>query len=521
MNSPPSDRTVAMGLLFYPRGGSAQVVRYLAGALERAGWAARLACGSLGGPGERTHAGTFFEGLDVRALDYRPAVAAHLAGRDPISEPVPMHPSYEDRSRVPDRIFTAVSPELAAHLARAWEPLLDAAAAAAEFLHLHHLTPLHEAAERRVGHLPLVTHLHGTELKMLDRAERLAAIAGGLGTDLTGMADRAAAGDLPPAEAVPPPERDLYRATRWQSWRYAGHWAGAMRRWAQRSDRLIVISPHDRGEAGRLLGVDPSLVASIPNGVDPGRFDRRELSLDERLARWREWLVESPRGWSEGGEPGSVAYAEEDLGAFVDPATGEAAPVLLFVGRFTEVKRIPLLIRAHARASESFKWPAPLVIWGGFPGEWEGEHPHTVALREGARNVFFLGWRGHSELAEGLACADVMVMPSTGESFGQVFVEAMACGVPVIAANAGGPPSFLNVDPARPNGWLVEPDDLDSLAGAMVAAVNNPAGRAERARNGYEVTRRDYSWATLARRTAAVYEEAIATARVSRRRADP
>ena len=53
--------------------------------------------------------------------------------------------------------------------------------------------------------------------------------------------------------------------------------------------------------------------------------------------------------------------------------------MLLFVGRFTEVKRIPLLIRAYARARERFERRAPLVIWGGFPGEWEGEHPHTVA----------------------------------------------------------------------------------------------------------------------------------------------
>ncbi len=89
---------------------------------------------------------------------------------------------------------------------------------------------------------------------------------------------------------------------------------------------------------------------------------------------------------------------------------------------------------------------APLVIWGGFPGEWEGEHPHTVAVEEGVEDVFFIGWRGHDELNEGLACSDVMVMPSTSESFGQVFVEAMACGVPVIAANAGGPPSFVNVE---------------------------------------------------------------------------
>ena len=504
-------RRVTMGLLFYPRGGSAQVVRYLAKALEGTGWTTSLACGSLGGPGERTHAQSFFAGLEVHAADYRPALAAYEGGRDPLAEPVPMHPSFEDRPAVPDRIFAAVEPRLGEHLAAAWERLLGAAADhEPEVLHLHHLTPIHEAASRRIQGTPVVTHLHGTELKMIDRAGVLARMARGLGTDLAGMADRAERGDPPSADAVAPEHRALYAGTRWQSWRHAPHWVAEMKRWAAGSDRFIVISPHDRDEVSRLLDVDPARTEWIPNGVDLSRFDRMDTTAEQRLARWRRWLVEEPQGWSEGGAPGSVAYTEDDLSAFVDPRTGEAATVLLFVGRFTEVKRLPLLIRAYARAKTRFERPAPLVIWGGFPGEWEGEHPHTVALREEADGVFFLGWRGHSELGEGLACSDVMVMPSINESFGQVFVEAMACAVPVIAANAGGPPSFINIDADRPNGWLVEPDSLESLADAIVEAVNDPRAREARARNGYEVTRRHYSWDTLAERTAAVYEEAIA-----------
>ena len=109
-----------MGLLFYPRGGSAQVIRYLAAALEREEWDASIVCGSLGEPGDRRHAGTFFTGLGVSAVDYMPAVAAWEAGRDPMAEPVPMHPSYEERPGVPDRVFTAVAPHLADHLASAW-----------------------------------------------------------------------------------------------------------------------------------------------------------------------------------------------------------------------------------------------------------------------------------------------------------------------------------------------------------------------------------------------------------------
>lgn len=502
-----------MGLLFYPRGGSAQVIRYLAAPLADEGWKASLVCGSLGEPGDRRHAHTFFSGLEVSAVDYGPALEAFHRGGDPVAEPVPMHPSYEDRPDVPDRVFAAVAPRLGAHLIAVWEGLLSATAGSPpDVLHLHHLTPIHEAAARVLPGIPLVTHLHGTELKMIDRIECLTEVARTLGTDLAGMADLADAGRLPDdarLRSLDPAPRALLGATRWAAFRHGSHWVAEMRRWAARSDRAIVSSPNDRDEAGRLLGIDPGRVEWVPNGVDLTRFDRSEPSPEERLARWRKWLVEEPLGWREGGEPGSVGYSAADLERFVDPSTGEPAPVLLFVGRFTAVKRIPLLVRAYARAREAFDRPGPLVIWGGFPGEWEGEHAHTVVEREGIEDVFFVGWRGHDELGAGLACSDVMVMPSIDESFGQVFVEAMACGVPVIAARAGGPPSFINTEPGRPNGWLVEPDDLDDLTGALVEAVNDPRARAERARNGYDTTRSQYSWTKLAERVAGVYEGAM------------
>ena len=501
-------RRVAMGLLFYPRGGSAQVIRYLTASLERVGWSASLACGSLGEPGTLGHAQTFFGGLDVRSLDYGPAVAAWGNGRDPIAEPVPMHPSYEDRPGVPDRVFASVDPQLAEHMGRAWEdPLSRLADAAPEVVHLNHLTPLHEAAGRVLGSLPLVTHLHGTELKMADRIVRLSAIAAALGTDLAGMADRAEAGALDPAPDLAPADAALHAAVRWPSWRHGEHWLGLMRGWATGSDRLLVISPNDREEVGRLLTADPRKVEWVPNGVDLRRFERAQPGAEEILGRWRTWLVEEPLGWREGGEPGSVGYTDAELEAFAG-----GAPVLLFVGRFTEVKRIPLLVRAYARARPRFERRAPLVIWGGYPGEWEGEHPHTVVEREGIEDVFFLGWRGHDELPAGLACSDLMVMPSIDESFGQVFVEAMACGVPVIAARAGGPPSFINTEPGRPCGWLVEPDDLDDLADALVEAVNDREARAERARNGYEQTRARFSWERIAGQVAGIYED-VASAR--------
>jgi len=183
--------------------------------------------------------------------------------------------------------------------------------------------------------------------------------------------------------------------------------------------------------------------------------------------------------------------------------------VLVFVGRFLGVKRVPLLVRAYRRARPRMRHPAPLLIWGGHPGEWEGEHPHTVAEREGAEGVFFLGWRGHDELPLGLNCADVMVAPSVKEAFGQVYVEAMASGLPVIATRSGGQVSFVNTDPVRPNGWLVEPDDERALADALVDAVDDEPGRRQRAANASAQIRAGYSWNGLATRFAALYDSVL------------
>ena len=247
----------------------------------------------------------------------------------------------------------------------------------------------------------------------------------------------------------------------------------------------------------------------IPDGVDLDRFRPRRLGSAERLGLLRRWLVDDPQGWDTSGVPGSIHYREADLARFVDPDTGAARPVLVYVGRFTAVKRIPLLLAAYARARPRFATPVPLVVWGGHPGEVEGEHPYEVARRLRLDDVFFVGWRGHADLPLGLACADVLLLPSVNESFGQTAVEAMATGLPVVATRSGGPPSFVNTDPARPTGWLVEPDDEADLVEALVEAVNRPDERRRRAEASLAHATAHFSWPVLVRR----FEEVYAAAR--------
>jgi glycosyltransferase involved in cell wall biosynthesis len=460
-----------MGLFFYPRGGSARVAGYLSRALGQAGWPVTLACGSLGSRGALGNAESVFAGVDIVASSYDDAVARWARGEDPMDAPFPMHPSFEARSGVPDRAFPWVSPAQGERMAMAWADVISQAdaMAGARVLHLHHLTPVHDAAALALPGAAVVTHLHGTELKMLD------AIARG-----------------EPAISGP----------------YAAWWTSRMRDSARRAVATITISPHDRNQAIRVLGLNEETVYSIPNGVDIDHFIPHRPSPDERRGHWLRWLVSDPQGWDEAtSTPGSIRYTEaEVVNAFSDSENGEPLPVLMYVGRFLAFKRVPLLIRAYARARQRMTLPAPLVIWGGWPGEWEGEHPHTVVTREGIEGVFFDGWRDHDQLPLGLSCADCFVAPSTDEPFGLVYLEAMACQLPVIGTLSGGPPSFINVTPNEPDGWLVAPDDETALADAIVTAINNPAERTRRATNAHRHARQDYSWRHVASQVVEIYE---------------
>jgi glycosyltransferase involved in cell wall biosynthesis len=458
-----------MTLAFYPRGGSAQVVRYLGGALETLGQTVTVCCGSLGPPGSSSHAATFFAGLDVQTLDFTEAATWFDQGRDPMAAPVPFPPSFEDRPDVPDRVFASLDDDAYQRQVAVWQSLLERVGLP-DLYHMNHLTHVNDAVAA-LGARPTVVHLHGTELKML------AKIRGGGG----------------------------------ERWKHAAEWDQRLVRAGRRADRLVVISPTDRQLAIDLLGVAPSLIEVVPNGVDITRFAPVHLTRRERLAHWRQWLVDEPQGWDEDGRPGTIRYSDNDIEQFfLDPKTGELLPVLMFVGRFLNFKRVPLLVRAYAEARETLgRSPPPLVIWGGYPGEWEGEHPHTVATSMGVDGVFFVGWRGHEDLALGFNCADVFVAPSVDEPFGQVYLEAMACELPVIATDSGGPQSFVNTDPARPNGWRVTPDSETELADAIVEAVSSESARRQRGRDARQLIESQYDWRHIARRINRIYDDLL------------
>ncbi|MCW3000342.1 MAG: glycosyl transferase group 1 [Solirubrobacterales bacterium] len=454
---------VVSGTLFYPRGGSAYVARALANGLaDRASVDLTLVAGSRHDRGDLSDARVFYGGLDLHEVDF----TAALATADPVALPAPepgtapLQPSYEDRADVPDRYFASLDGAAYEEQVLAWSRELHAAGAAdADVLHLHHLTPLHEAAARVAPDVPIVTHLHGTELLMLE------AIAAG--------------------------EMD---------WPYAEAWRERLCRWASASRRLIV-APGNRRRAMRLLDLERSRFADLPNGFDPVAF--RPLEVD-RGAVWRRVLVEDPRGWLPGQEPGSIAYDERVLDGI------GRGPVILFVGRFTSVKRLPLLLEAFAAARARMAGHATLVLVGGHPGEWEGEHPAQTIARLGLDDVLLAGWHDQSELPELLGAADLLVLPSVRESFGQVIVEAMACGVAPVAAASLGPAHII--DDGR-TGWLFDVDDAGALTDALVHAVDDRVERERRARAAEQAALERFTWPAVAGRLERILRSATTATR--------
>jgi glycosyltransferase involved in cell wall biosynthesis len=430
--------------MFFPRGGSAHVTRALAAALPEHGWDVTVVAGSRGGGGHGD-ATRFFAGLDVRPVDFDAGDA-------------PLHPSFEDRPGAHDRVFASLDDAAFEEHVAAWAQAFERAGAAeCDVLHLHHLTPLHEAAMRVAPDVPVVTHLHGTELLMLEEI----------------------------ADGAP--------------WPHAAEWALRMRGWARRSDRLLVLSPSQIPRAVELLGIDPQRCVVCPNGFDPEVFDRLEV---DRGAVWREALVDHPRGWLPGADEGSVAYTADEIA----PLTGTGGgPVAISVSRFTAVKRIGLLVRAWAAAQRSGALPddASLVLLGGYPGEWEGEHPADAIAASGARNVFLGGWHDHDALPAFLSAADVFALASVREQFGSVLVEAMACCLPAIAVDRFGPADIVD-DGAT--GWLVEPDDEAAMARALAEALGDPVERRRRGRRAARAAHERFSWPALAGDLAAVLD---------------
>ncbi|MFF4409530.1 glycosyltransferase family 4 protein [Streptomyces sp. NPDC001404] len=508
--------TMDTAVLFYPRGGSAQVIRYLHHELNNRGFTTRLHAGSLGNPGDPSHGPTFYQSLDLRPYHYNDAFAAFTRGDNPQHTQLPFHPSYEDRGRCPDPMFSAVPPADADRLTRAWiRHLNHHRSPDAHLLHLHHLSHLQTSAHAAYPGTPRITTLHGTELMLIDGMARRIRLAERTATPLTELArllhtdnpHRATeANRLAKTAGLDDETTELLMATAWQKWTHSPYWLTRLRQAALHAGNLVTVSEHDQRLALRLLPITHEPVV-IANGVDTSRFQPQPLDDQQRLAHLRHWLVTDPRGWGPDGTPSSIRYTENDLRHLHHH--GKLRPLLLWVGRFLDFKRLPVLLRAFAAARTRLDPSPVLLMWGGYPGECEGTHPAELARQLGIHHdVFFAGWRGHDELPTGLNCADLMVAPAVGEPFGMVYLEAMSCATPPIATATGGPARTIIPTGPHATGWLVAPDDANDLADTLVAAIHNADERERRSTNARTHIQNTYSWTKTADHYLAVYDKA-------------
>jgi glycosyltransferase involved in cell wall biosynthesis len=108
-----------------------------------------------------------------------------------------------------------------------------------------------------------------------------------------------------------------------------------------------------------------------------------------------------------------------------------------------------------------------------------------------SESVRFLTNLSHEEIAACYARSEIFALPSTGEGFGLVFLEAMAFGTPLIGVARGG---ITDIIEDKVNGLLVPAGDLKSLVEALAELLENEPLRIELGRHGAENVRRRYSF---------------------------
>jgi glycosyltransferase involved in cell wall biosynthesis len=154
---------------------------------------------------------------------------------------------------------------------------------------------------------------------------------------------------------------------------------------------------------------------------------------------------------------------------------------LLYVGRISREKDLDLLAAAYRRLRNE-GLPIQLFV--------VGHGPYFEAFAKSLPEAFFTGYLAGDDLATAYASADVFVFPSTTDTFGNVILEAQACGLPVVVSDSGGPKELVE---DKANGLITKSHDVEDFTRAIRALVTDSALRermGESARNSIT----DRSW---------------------------
>jgi glycosyltransferase involved in cell wall biosynthesis len=133
------------------------------------------------------------------------------------------------------------------------------------------------------------------------------------------------------------------------------------------------------------------------------------------------------------------------------------------------------------------------------------EQMHGLRAELGLKNVHFLGQQPQPTVARIYNAADVSIVPSRIEPFGLVAVEALACGTPVVATNAGGLPDFINSEV----GALVPMEDPQSLAAAIISEIEHGT-KATKGVYANQYAFENFTWTKQVARMIELYNSALA-----------
>jgi glycosyltransferase involved in cell wall biosynthesis len=218
------------------------------------------------------------------------------------------------------------------------------------------------------------------------------------------------------------------------------------------SDRIIAPSQSYRNDVAKVFQTLDQKIESIHNGVN---FDE--------MAR--------PSG---------------------DSDTDKLDYYLLCIAMHNEKKGLDVLLRAFA-IIENVEPQLKLALVGDGPLRADLE---ALAMSLGiSGKVRFLGRKGRPQVVRLMQRCEIFVLPSRAEPFGLVLIEAMACKKPVIATKVGGIPEI--VEDGR-SGMLVEPDNPNALAEALVTMLQNRDLRLSMANNGYAAVHEKFSSEAMA-----------------------
>jgi len=196
--------------------------------------------------------------------------------------------------------------------------------------------------------------------------------------------------------------------------------------------------------------------------------------------------------------------AEEDAAVLMQ--LGVHPGYVLYLGGFDVRKNVQGVCAAFARAVQTVP-DARLVIAGKLPATDSAFAPDPRRLVQDAGipagRVHFVDFVPEEAKPALYRQARVFIFPSIYEGFGLPPLEALACGTPVVGSRAASLPEVV-----REGGILLDPDDINGMAAALVRLLTDDAFHAELRRRAIQRAAR-FTWETTARETFAAYEKAM------------